>query len=318
MATSFGVGLMIKRDWHSPALDLRSQGFSHRQISKKLDVARSTIGDFFRAYDEQDKEEGPKILLTDIETSPLLSSCFGLFKQNIGINQIKEDWYVIAYCSKWLGDDEIIYNDKRDSWQSEDDSELVLELWHQLDEADIVIAHNALGFDIKKLNSRFVLNGLQPPSSYKVVDTLQIAKARFGFTSNKLEYLTSKLCTTYKKQNHKEYPGFELWKACLQGDPKAWECMEQYNKFDVLSLEELYLVLRAWDKRHPNINWYYDDTAVRCTCGSKDLEHNGYVHTGVSKFDRFRCNSCGNEVRGRVNLFSKEKRQSLKMNIPGV
>ena len=93
--------------------------------------------------------------------------------------------------------------------------------------------------------------------------------------------------------------------------------MKEYNIFDVLSLEELYVILRPWDNKHPNMNLYYEDNLVRCKCGSTDLEQDGFAYTGVSKFTRFRCQDCGSEVRDRVNLLSKGKRKSLKMNVGG-
>lgn len=95
-----------------------------------------------------------------------------------------------------------------------------------LDEADIVITQNGRKFDQKKLNARFILNGFKPPSSYKHIDTLVIARKHFGFTSNKLKYMTDKLCTKYKKLDHSKFPGMELWRECLKGNSEAWTEME--------------------------------------------------------------------------------------------
>src|SRR3546814_19410442 len=57
--------------------------------------------------------------------------------------------------------------------------------------------------------------------SYKTVDTCLVARKEFGFPSNSLEYLTTVLKTKHKKLTHAEYPGFELWLACMRGDEKA-------------------------------------------------------------------------------------------------
>jgi hypothetical protein len=56
--------------------------------------------------------------------------------------------------------------------------------------------------------------------------------------------MTDKLCTTHKKKRHAKFPGFELWRECLAGNHEAWDEMREYNIDDVLSLEELYLVMR--------------------------------------------------------------------------
>ncbi|WP_175726996.1 ribonuclease H-like domain-containing protein [Burkholderia ambifaria] len=105
-------------------------------------------------------------------------------------------------------------------------------------------------FDAKKINARFILLGMPPPSPFRVVDTMLEARKHFGFTSNKLEWLTDKLCKTHKKKKHAKFPGFELWRECLKGNPEAWDEMRSYNTDDVLSLEELYLVMRPWMSGH--------------------------------------------------------------------
>jgi hypothetical protein len=283
-------------------------------------ILRKTWKDWWLDYDEKTSAgvilfEGPKILTLDIETAPIQASVWRLFKENIGINQIEQDWYVLSWAAKWYHEDGVMYEDKSDSWNTEDDSELLKEIWRLLDEADIIITQNGKRFDEKKLNARFLLNDMKPPSSYRHIDTLEIAKRHFGFSSNKLEYMTDKLCKKYKKLKHKNYPGFELWKFCLKGDGLAWKEMQDYNINDVLSLEELYTILRPWYKAHPNLNLYYSDNEVRCKCGSTNFEHNGYHYTNLSKFNRFQCVDCGGEVRDRVNLLPKNKRETLRGNI---
>ena len=307
-------------EWKEEALKLAKEGMSWRKVAKALGVPKSTCSDYLRELNNKREASngGPRILLLDIETAPIYGAVWRLFKQNVGLNQIQKEWYMLSYCAKWYGEDAVSYEDKRDSWADETDFSLLESLWSLLDKADFIIAHNGKGFDIRKINSRFILNGMKPPSAYRVIDTLEIAKNRFGFTSNKLEWLTDKLCTQYKKNKHGKFPGFDLWSECLKGNIEAWEEMEEYNIYDVLSLEELYNILRPWDTKHPNVNLYYEDTRTRCRCGSYHLELNGYAYTNISKFDKFQCQDCGAEVRGRTNLLTKEKRASLKMNVSGV
>ena len=57
---------------------------------------------------------------------------------------------------------------------------------------------NDIRFDVPKLKARMIIKGFKPFSSFKQIDTCVIAKKTFGFTSNKLEYMTDKLCTKYK------------------------------------------------------------------------------------------------------------------------
>ncbi len=252
-----------------------------------------------------------KVLVYDIETAPILGYVWQLWDQNVGLNQIKSDWYVLSWGAKWLGSNKVMYMDQRNSKNIENDKDLLKGIWRLLDEADIVITQNGKQFDQKKLNARFVLNGMQPPSSYRHIDTLQLARRHFGFTSNKLEYMADKLNVKYKKLKHETYSGFELWKQCLAGNLKAWKEMERYNKHDVLSLEELYTKLIPWDSSI-NFNVYHDDLTAGCTCGSWNLSENGYHFTNTGKYQRWKCNDCGAETRDKKNLFDKDKRQSLR------
>lgn len=259
---------------------------------------------------------GPKILVFDIETAPILGAVWGLWKNNVGLNQIKQDWYIISFAAHWLGtpDDEIIYRDLRDAEDRTDDYHLLEDLWDLLNEADIVLTQNGKKFDSKKANARFVLQGFKPVSSYRHYDTLIMDKKRFGFTSNRLEYKTHKLCKKYKKlTGERKYSGFDLWKAtCWDNNLEAWEEMEVYNTFDVLSLKELFYKVAPWDNAL-NLSVYYDDHNHHCVCGSTSHSHNGYYYTNAGKYDRYSCDNCGAETRGRTNLLSKEKRKSMLM-----
>jgi hypothetical protein len=256
---------------------------------------------------------GPKVLLFDIETAPMLAYVWGLWDQNVGLNQIEEDWHVLSWAAKWLGDpvSEIMYMDQRGRRDITNDKKLLKQIWLLLDEADIVITQNGKKFDVKKLNARFLHHGFPPPSSFKHIDVYQLAKKHFAFTSNKLEYLTNKFNRKYKKLTEKrKFVGFNLWTAVLKGVKSAWYEMEKYNKYDVFSLEEWYHIIAPWDASI-NFSLYHDSEDHICSCGSTKFKKNGYWYTATGKFQRYKCLSCGKESRSRQNLFSKEKKQSL-------
>lgn len=261
--------------------------------------------------------KGPKVLIFDIETAPILGHVWGLWENNVALNQIIQDWHVLSWSAKWLhdGPDKVMYKDQRNAKNIEDDSSILKDIWSLLDQADVVITQNGIQFDRKKLNARFIMNGFQPPSSYKHIDTKIIASRHFGFTSNKLEYMTDKLNTQYKKLKHNKFPGHELWKECLKGNVEAWNEMEQYNKHDVLALEELFYKLIPWDNSI-NFNLYHDEEDHVCKCGSTSFSKNGFYYTSAGKYQKHKCRSCGAEHRDKENLFSKEKRASLKMSTP--
>lgn len=257
------------------------------------------------------KSKGPKVLLVDIETAPMLGYVWSLWENNVSLDQLYKDWHILSWSAKWLNEKKVMYADQRNCKDITDDKKILMQVWRLLDQADIVITQNGRSFDHKKLNARFILQGLKPPSTYKHIDTMRIAKKHFAFTSNKLEYMSNNLCSKYTKMKSKKFPGFSMWLECLAGNKKAWDEMEKYNKYDVLALEELYYKLIPWDSS-VNFNLYTDTTEMICTCGSKDFHSNGHAYTSTGKFKRYRCAKCGAEVRGKKNVFTKDKKKSLK------
>lgn len=236
----------------------------------------------------------PKVLFLDIETAPIMAYTWGIWDQNVGINQIKHDWYILSWAAKWLDSKSVQQMDQRKSKDIRNDKSILQRLWTLLDLADIIVTQNGKSFDIKKINARFVQHGIRPPSSFKQIDTKLLAKKHFGFTSNSLEYMTDKLCTKYKKLKHKKFPGMELWIECLKGNKSAWEEMAKYNIHDVLALEELYKKLIPWDNS-VNFNVYRDN--IVCTCGSTNFKRNGFFYASTGRYQRYSCKKCGSELR---------------------
>ena len=125
----------------------------------------------------------------------------------------------MSWSAKWLeGKDgtvygphnKVMYMDQRNVKDISDDRLLLKGLWALLDKADVVITQNGDAVDIKKIYARFIMQGFTPPSSFKSIDTKKIAKSRFGFTSNRLEYMSC-LNVKFKKQKHSKFPGHEMW-----------------------------------------------------------------------------------------------------------
>ncbi len=238
-----------------------------------------------------------KTLIFDLETAPLTSYTWGTFDQNVGLNQIKEDWSILAWSAKWLGDpaSKTIYRDNRNAKNVRDDKALVMELAALLEEADSIVTQNGASFDVKKLNARAVIHGLPPIRTPRHTDILKEGRKVFKFTSHKLAYLTEVLNKKYKKLDHREYPGFELWRAVLAGDKKAWKCMQKYTIYDVLSTEETYLKIRSWIK-DPAL---YGKEKCR-HCGGRTFVSLGIRALKSEKYRRLNCKQCGNPHKGAI------------------
>lgn len=257
---------------------------------------------------------GPKILTLDIETSPIQSMHWRLWKENIGLNQIGLEWTVLSFCAKWLGARVVMYEDVSQQTDLRDDSSILTKLWALLDEADFVVAQNGKRFDLKKIRARMVMHGMPPFSPVIVIDTMLIAKEVFGFTSNRLEWLSTHL-SKVKKLKHNKFPGFDLWSECLAGNPAAWAEMRKYNIVDVRATEEVYINMRPWAVGHPNVAAYWPDDDRRCPkCGSKRMARRGYQYTQTGQYHRYQCSDCGGWSRSRYTLNSLSKRKSLLSN----
>lgn len=257
-----------------------------------------------------------KILLLDVETSPCLAYMWSLWREIKNYSFVNKEWYMMCFSAKWLGSKEIMSYSLPDfktyKKNPENDRELLLKLRDLLDEADVVIAHNGINFDMRKIYARFIINGITPPSPCKIIDTLQIVRKVFSFTSNRLNDIAQLL----KIGKKVDTGGFELWKRCFAGDMSAWKEMVVYNKQDIVLLEGVYLVIRPYILQHPNFGAYNDTEKCQCPkCGSSDIHYRGYYYTSLSKFRRFVCKQCGGWGRERVNILTKEKKSALATNV---
>ena len=230
-----------------------------------------------------------KILLLDIESSPNTAHVWGLWQQNVSINQLMESSYVLCYAAKWLGEDEIHF----DSVHQSKPKAMLKGIHVLLDEADAVVHYNGTKFDIPTLNKEFLLHRYNPPSPYKQIDLLRVVRSNFRFPSNKLDYVSQRLGLGAKESHE----GHDLWVKCMNGDKDAWKRMESYNIQDVVLLESLYSTLLPWIKSHPNHNLYTSDT-VCPTCSGHRLQKRGTAVSITGTYQRYQCKDCGSWSQG--------------------
>lgn len=275
------------------------QGFTHSASERKLQS--------LEALGLIAPPDGMKTLIYDIETAPTKAWVWSNWQTNVIATD--QDWYMLSFVYKWEGDDSIGFsglmdnpdfkpNEPNDLWVAE-------RLAALFDAADVLVAHNGNKFDRRKANARFILNGIDQPSPYQMVDTLLIARREFAFNSNSLNNLSSYFDLGKKTPN----TGFAMWEGCMDGDPAAWEMMEEYNIQDVLLLEELYLKLRPWSglpgkPAAPNRNHWKADGHMGCPkCGSDNIITRGTHRTGAAEYPTVKCLDC----RGYSKLRQKTK-----------
>lgn len=273
------------------------------------------VGGFAKIKEELIQDESkklPKILVLDIETSNIIAKVWGLWNNNVALNQVIKHSSIFSYAAKFIGDDKIYYNDTFNQKDKRDDKKIVNEIIQLINESDFVLGHNSTKFDLPRIRARQLINKLESMKLVQEIDTLKIAKKFLGFDSNKLEHLTHMLCTKHKKLIKKEFHGQELWNEFENGNESAQKNMKDYNILDILSLEELYVDhISQYDYMTPNFSSFNDSPIFRCNCGNDSFKPAGFHITKKSKFEKFRCTKCGKTHRSSQNLHSKEKRSTL-------
>jgi DNA polymerase elongation subunit (family B) len=245
-----------------------------------------------------------KILLLDIETSPNLAYVWGLFKQNVAINQIKESGSVLCWAAKWYGSRDVMF----DSVHKSSEIAMLDKLHRLVSEADCIVHYNGKRFDIPCLNREWLRHGFKPPSPHKDIDLLETAKRRFRFVSNKLDYVSQYLGLGAKAQ----HSGFDLWVGCMAREPKSWAMMEKYNRQDVVLLEKLYTKLLPWIDRHPSHQ--IEKEEMGCPkCGSDQYQQRGFACTASHKYRRYQCSSCGGWFRGHRTVLRPSKERPVNV-----
>lgn len=233
-----------------------------------------------------------KVLILDIETAPNLAYVWALWDQNVGLNQLVDSGQVISFAAKWLGEKKVEFrSDFHDGHEA-----MIRRAYELMDEADAIVHYNGKAFDIKWLNTEFLLLGLTPTAPHKDIDLLSVVRSRFKFPSNKLQYVANALGLGGKEDTG----GFDTWVGCMAGDEKAWRAMKKYNIGDVELTERLYNRVRGWIKNHPSVlihDGVDDPDRPACPdCGSTHVQKRGYYYTKGSTFQRYQCQNipkCG-------------------------
>lgn len=233
-----------------------------------------------------------KVLLYDLEITPILGWVYDMYDANV--LRVERPKNIMSFAFKWLGDEETQVVSMPDfpsyARSKHNDKHVVTALRDLLDEADIVIAHNANGFDNKVANARFLYHGLTPPSPYLSIDTLIVARRQFKFGANSLQFLCEQLGIGSKtKVRH-----HDIWHDCVDGDMEAWDLMREYNAHDVELLEGLYHKLRPFMHNHPVAH------IKGCPkCGSANVQYRGTQRSKTASYHRFHCQDCGGWSRER-------------------
>lgn len=240
-----------------------------------------------------------RILYWDIECAPAVVHAWGARDQNIGLNQIIEDPFIIGIGYQWAGERAPTY---LDIWELGRE-ELFDRTWNLLDEADVVVSYNGSAFDTPWVNGELIRDGRTPPSPFKEVDLYRVYKKNARFFSHKLDYVAGAVLGRRKLATG----GHQLWVDCMNGDPKARKWMGTYCKRDVALLPPLLKHARPWLGNQVNFALLNGIEGAACQkCASENVQRRGYAYTESGAFPQFWCKDCGGWTRGRKREYGTE------------
>lgn len=242
-----------------------------------------------------------KTLIFDIESLPMVNYTWGRFKQNVALNQTIAESCMLCWAAKWLYEDEMMSDCLTPvEAGARDDLRICKSLWKLIDEADYVIAYNGKKFDMPFVNTRFLVHGMKPYSPVKIIDPYVDVKHNFHFSSNKMDEVATMLGLENKISTD-----FNLWRQCDEGDKEALKKMVEYNRQDVVVLEQIYDEMIPW-LNIPSSLSIRQDKFVCMACGSEDYEFTGrYYYTPFGKYKLYRCKDCGKFFRSRQNEYKR-------------
>jgi len=315
------------RDWTpeeiKQVVELRRDGVGWGQLAKQFNVNKEKIRAVFRravgakqsGYKGLNPirftENSPVVAVLDIETLPMIVYSWGMWDQNISIDQVIEDSCMLSWAGKYLNSHET-HSDVMTPVEAEtrNSERITKSIWEFLHKADVVIGHNYAGFDVKYINTEFLKHNL-PPLKYIVIDTFLIAKQNFRFASNKMKYINDQLGIRNKIDND----GFPLWKGCSDGDKESLKTMLEYNEGDITATEDLFYRVRPYVKNF-NVALYNEMETEQCpVCGSENVKHEGWYYTPAGQWESVRCDNCKCLSRKKENHLDKEKRKTLLVKI---
>jgi len=246
-------------------------------------------------------------LFWDIETAPCKAYVWRSgWKITIPVDNIFQESSIICICYKWEGSNKV----ESIEWDNGDDKELCKEFMEVAELADEMVAHNGNRFDMPAFKARCVYHGLEPNPIYKTVDTLTMARGKFRFNSNRLDYLGKHLLGEGKISTD-----FSMWIDILEDNcEKAMAKMVKYCKKDVALLERVYHKLSPYSNENTHVGVLNGLDAWTCPkCGSEDVKRNGMYVTsmGVRKSE-MKCNCCGR--RYRISLSNLKKYTEHRYN----
>lgn len=238
-----------------------------------------------------------RILLWDIEASNL--------NANFG--------FVFCIGWKWFGESKVNLISVRDFPKSfdrdpTDDKEVIKAFTKIMAEADIQVFWYGLRFDLPFVNTRALINSLDPLPKVPHIDGWRIAKDRLKFNSNRLDTVSRAIPITNtlepnpnRGDERKTVLDPIAWMKAASGHIPSIKLIEDHCEKDVIVLENVYVAIRKHANNMPNLSKLNSlilgersKFKEGCpSCGSFRMQARGKSLTVRGSKHRYQCQSCG-------------------------
>ena len=238
----------------------------------------------------------PKILIYDIETSPILAYIWRPgYNMTVTHDMIKkgQQTNIICICYKWHGEKKTYSL----QWDKHQDSETMIEKFSKVvEQADVVLAHNGDRFDLKHINTQRLLQDKPPIAWPTSEDTLKMVKKHFNFASNRLDFLSKTFVGAGKDKM-----SFQDWVDIVENNcEKAMRKMIKYCKRDVDLLDQVFTKIKPHVTLKANRSLLLMGNTDGCpNCGVNHIIKQGFYVTKAGKWQKLKCQNCGHIFKGK-------------------
>lgn len=257
-------------------------------------------------------------LVWDVETSYMITEekKWGFWDEHPIERKVIAYPKILTVAWHWIGDNKRngkpkVYSLGQDDLKGykkgvNDDMELLKFIWGLLDHAQYEVAHNGDSFDVKVARYRFIKEKFPPYTPVIQVDTKKMYKRNAKFPSNSLKDISKEMGGEQKA----DAGGISTWDGCLAGEKKSWKKMKEYNEYDIYSLLDIYLPIRAWDKNAVPLNSLSGNFDACPKCGKNEgfTKNFKYKHAKTgAMYQYLRCRACYASVQQRIPEDSYKK-----------
>lgn len=255
------------------------------------------------------KDNEPKILFYDIETTPLQAWVWRPGKQVVYHGQLVkgQDSYgiiCITYCFNDGKKAKALVWDlkKQDTWRLVSEFDQII----KSEEPDVIIGKNSDRFDNKHLNTVRLMNDLSPfPEFMTMTDDLEKQMRKYFYLpSYTLDYFSEQMGLGGKIKME-----MQDWIDIVTNNENAKKSLTKMVKYGKKDIEDTRALWEAVSKHcKPKYNAATKLGGRACTnCGSEDIVKNGTRVRGKTMYQKFYCNNHGGHAgEAPISLKGKE------------